>query len=164
MTTSSSPWHHQALPWHHKASPWHHQASPWHHQRTPWHHQGSCSHLITEVHSRSPAGCLSVQGCVGSNKMTHVSYVDPHLKGRSHLGQTCSSLLRFYSPSRSLHSASDILCSYVRQDPGGEILWIVRTCDLELSSSLCQACVFTLFSSAYWSVIFFLLILSTHRH
>ena len=56
-----------------------------------------------------------------------------------------SELLYLYSPSRSLRSASDIPCSKDGQeDLEGEILSIQRTCDLELSSCLCQAFVFTL--------------------
>ena len=108
MTSSSSPWHHQdiIISMTSSSSPWQHHhpvtsSSPWHHHHPmtssspSWHHQGSCSHLITEIHSCSPAGCLYVQGCVGSDKVTHVSYVDPHLKSMGHLGHTCSSLLHF---------------------------------------------------------------------
>ena len=57
-------------------------------------------------------------------------------------------ILHLYSPSRSLRSASDtrIPCSWDGQeDPRGEILSIHWTCSLELTSSLCQAFVFTLF-------------------
>ena len=52
-------------------------------------------------------------------------------------------LLQLYYP-RSLRSASDtrIFCVLWM---GTRIHSIHRTCDLELSSSLCQACVFTLF-------------------
>ena len=73
-----------------------------------------------------------------------------------------SELLYIYSPSRSLRSASDIPCSKDGQeDPGGEILSIHRTCDLELSSSLCQAFVSTLFlqvKTEHSSLLFCILI------
>ena len=43
-------------------------------------------------------------------------------------------------------TSSNLTCSKEGQkDPGGEILSIHRTCDLELSSSLCQVSVFILF-------------------
>ena len=65
--------------------------------------------------------------------------VPPHL----------SELLHLYSLSRSLRSASDtqIFC-VPRKDgrtPGEEILSIHQTCDLELSSPLCQAFFVTIF-------------------
>ena len=84
--------------------------------------------------------------------------------------QCLSELLHLYSPSRSLRSASNVLRSQDGQeDHVGYILSIRRTCDLEISSSLCQASSFKskpkthLFSFAYWYVIFFLPILPTHH-
>ena len=74
-----------------------------------------------------------------------------------------SELLHLYSPSRSLRSVSGTRIFRVlrvcRRTLGGEILSVYRTCHLELSSFLCQACHVTLlfqsklkihlFSSAY---------------
>ena len=52
-----------------------------------------------------------------------------------------SELLRLYSPSRSLRSASDtriFSCPKgVQEDSWGEILSVYRTCHLELSFFLC---------------------------
>ena len=52
---------------------------------------------------------------------------------------TAPPYLSLYSPSCSLCSASDLLCSSDgKEDSGDEIFSIHRTCDLELSSSLCH--------------------------
>ena len=57
-----------------------------------------------------------------------------------------SELLHLYPP-QSLHSASDLLCSQDGQeDSRKRSFHYTMTYDLELSSSLCQAFVFTLFS------------------
>ena len=56
-----------------------------------------------------------------------------------------SELLHLYSPSPSLRSASDTRIFRVpREDSLGEILSEYRTCHLEISFFLCQACHVTL--------------------
>ena len=55
-------------------------------------------------------------------------------------------ILFVYNPSSLSHRYWDLPCSEDEQeDPGGEILSTHQTCDLELSSSICQAFFFTFF-------------------
>ena len=63
------------------------------------------------------------------------------IQNSSHLFPHCL----WYSSSIPLWVASSLLTLFAQEDPGGKILSIHRTCDLEFSSSLCQALFFILF-------------------